>query len=30
MDEFLAKSGLKVKSIYKLRKADFWHLDIHD
>lgn len=26
MDEFLAKSGLKVKSIYKLHKADFWHL----
>ncbi|MFZ3072960.1 MAG: methyltransferase domain-containing protein [Thermodesulfobacteriota bacterium] len=26
MDEFLAKSGLKVKSVYKLRKVDFWHL----
>ena len=26
MDEFLDRSGLKVKSVYKLRKADFWHL----
>lgn len=26
MDEFLRKSGLKVKSVYKLRKVDFWHL----
>ncbi len=26
MDEFLTKAGLKVDSVYTLRKVDFWHL----
>lgn len=26
MDDFLAGSGLNVKSVYKLRKMDLWHL----